>query len=108
MTDPTPNPLLDSLAKPPPPPSELDELMQRDPLELSAQDIDKIIAFQRQSRARREAGGKTKKDTGAAATTSIDLSALVKGIVAASTAPKPAAAAPVVPSPALKAGFRRI
>lgn len=48
--------LLDALAKPPSPPSELDELMSRDPLELSAQDIDKIIQFQRQARARREAG----------------------------------------------------
>ena len=60
MTD--TNSLLDALAKPPPPPSELDELISRDPLELSAQDIDKIIAFQRAARARREAGGKTKKE----------------------------------------------
>lgn len=58
----TTNPLLDALAKPPPPPSELDELISRDPLDLSAQDIDKIIAFQRQARARRESGGgKAKK-----------------------------------------------
>lgn len=52
MTD-----ILDALAKPPPPPSELDELMQRDPLDLSAQDIDSIISYQRQARARREAPG---------------------------------------------------
>lgn len=54
---------LDALAKPPPPPSELDELMSRDPLDLSAQDIDKIIAVQRQARAAREApaGGRRRK-----------------------------------------------
>jgi|SRR5882724_2941151 len=102
MTNPAHNPLLDSLAKPPPPPSELDELMARDPLELSAQDIDKIIAFQRQSRARREAGTKTKKDLGTAATTTIDLAALVRGI-AAQAGPKPP---PVISKPG--AGFRRI
>ena len=60
MTDP-----LDSLAHPPPPPSELDELMSRDPLELAREPgaIDKIIAYQRQARANREApaGGRRKK-----------------------------------------------
>lgn len=77
--------LLDSLAKPPPPPSELDELMARDPLELSAQDIDKIIAFQRAARARREGGAKTKKadkEASLAGTKAVDLVALVKGIAA--------------------------
>lgn len=51
------NDLLDALAKPPPPPSELDELMSRDPLDLAKDPtaIDKIIAVQRQARARREA-----------------------------------------------------
>lgn len=59
MTDP-----LDALAKPPPPPSELDELMSRDPLNLVSDDIDKIIAYQRQARAAREApaGSRRKKD----------------------------------------------
>jgi hypothetical protein len=54
---------LDALAKPPPPPSELDELMSRDPLDLSEQDVDKIIAVQRQARAAREApaGGRRRK-----------------------------------------------
>ena len=94
MTD-----ILDSLAKPPPTPSELDELMSRDPLSLSAQDIDKIIAAQRQQRARREAGGKTKKATADSPPSGIDLVALVKG---AST-PKPVAA----PVPKPSAGFRR-
>src|SRR5579859_2061458 len=73
MTD-----LLDSLAKPPPPPSELDELMSRDPLDLSAQDIDAIIAFQRQARARREAGPVRKARAKASdAPSGIDLVALV-------------------------------
>jgi len=73
--------LLDALAKPPPPPSELDELMQRDPLDLNAADIDKIIAFQRQARASREAGptGRTKRPTKDSPSSGIDLVALVKG-----------------------------
>lgn len=58
MTD-----ILDALAKPPPPPSELDEIMSRDPLQMSKDDIDAIIAYQRQARAAREApvGGRRKK-----------------------------------------------
>lgn len=58
MTD-----ILDALAKPPPPPSELDEIMSRDPLEMSKDDIDSIIAYQRSARAAREApaGGRRKK-----------------------------------------------
>ena len=97
MTD-----LLDSLAKPPPPPSELDELMSRDPLELSAQDIDKIIAYQRNQRARKEAGGKTKRATKASEPSGIDLVALVTK--------KPSA--PVISAPTSVPGvvksFRRI
>lgn len=42
----------------------IDELMNRDPLELSAQDIDEIIAYQRKQRARTEAGVKPEKPTG--------------------------------------------
>lgn len=90
--------LLDALAKPPPPPSELDELMSRDPLNLSAQDIDKIIQFQRQARARRESGPKTKKATKDGPPSGIDLVGLV------TKRPTPVAA-PVVPS---GGGFRRI
>lgn len=58
------NNLLDGPAVPPPSPSELDELISRDPLELSALDIDKIIAMQRNYRAQREApkGGRKAKD----------------------------------------------
>jgi hypothetical protein len=90
--------LLDTLAKPPPPPSELDELMSRDPLDLTAQDIDAIIAYQRQQRARREAGGKTKKSAKEAGiASSIDLVALVTK--------QPAAPKPALPT---GGGFRRI
>ena len=91
--------LLDALAKPPPPPSELDELMSRDPLDLSAQDIDKIIQFQRQARARREAGPKTKRATKDSPNSGIDLVALVKG----TSQPKPQSVMKPITS-----GFRRI
>lgn len=70
------NDLLDALAKPPPPPSELDELISRDPLDLSAQDIDKIIAFQRAARARRESGARTKKEYTSVQGQSLDLAKL--------------------------------
>lgn len=43
--------------------NELDELMDKDPLSLSAQDIDKIIAIQRKARQNWEAGVKPKKGT---------------------------------------------
>ncbi len=59
------NDLLDALAKPPPPPSELDELMDRNPLDLIREGeaayrawTDKVVAYQRQARARREAAPK--------------------------------------------------
>jgi hypothetical protein len=89
---------LDDLAKPPPPPSELDELMSRDPLELSAQDIDKIIAYQRQQRAKREqGGGRTKRPKAEPGSVSISLASL--GI---KTTPVP----PVISKPS--SGFRRL
>lgn len=46
-------------------PNELDELMDKDPLDLSAQDIDKIIKIQRQARQNWEAGVKPKKGVAA-------------------------------------------
>lgn len=97
--------LLDSLAKPPPPPSELDELMSRDPLDLSAADIDSIIAYERQFRARKAAGeikvGRGRK-TAADAPSGIDLVALVKGVPGAiADAPK------VTVTPPKPGSFRR-
>lgn len=94
--------ILDTLAKPPPPPSELDELMSRDPLEMTSDDIDKIIAYQRNARAAREAAprGRGKRtDLVDMTDKPLDLSAL--GLI------KP----PVAPKPALKpsgGGFRRM
>ncbi len=86
------NSILDALAKPPPPPSELDELMSRDPLQMSKSDIDSIIAYQRQARAKREAApkGRGKRTDLAEHDNSkpIDLAALGLGPKAA-TAPKP-------------------
>jgi hypothetical protein len=49
--------------------TDLDELMNRDPLELSAQDIDAIVAYQRKARAAFESGVKPKKE---AKTASLD------------------------------------
>lgn len=54
---------------------ELDALMDKDPLDLSAQDIDAIIAYQRKRRADFDAGIKPKKG-GGEAKQSIDLVAL--------------------------------
>jgi hypothetical protein len=72
--------------------------MSRDPLKLSAQDIDKIIQFQRQARARREAGPKTRRATKDSAPSGIDLVALVTK--QPSVAPKPT----IKPG----SGFRRL
>jgi hypothetical protein len=79
--------ILDQIVKNLPPPDELDELISRDPLELSAQDIDKIIAYQRKQRAQRESGPvrRTKK---AETPSGIDLVGLVKGIATPKPAPK--------------------
>lgn len=96
------NDLLDSLAKPPPPPSELDELMSRDPLEMSKEDIDKIIAYQRQARAQREApagGRRRKSDLTDHTDKPIDLAAL--GLI------KPKATIST-PKPTTGGGFRRL
>ena len=41
--------------------SDLDLLMSMDPLQLSSQDLDRIIAYQRKMRAQREAGVRTRK-----------------------------------------------
>ena len=52
--------------------NEIDRLMSLDPLELSAQDIDSIIAYQRKARSAYDSGVKPKK----AAEVPIDLEAL--------------------------------
>ncbi len=78
-------------------PTDLSVLMSLDPLELTRQDLDQIIASQRRHRAQREGGVKTRKPKDSAP--KIDIKALL-----AKTA-KPAEPAP---APAPKAGtFRR-
>ena len=72
------------------PPTDLTALMSLDPLDLTKQDLDKIIAHQRKQRMQREAGGKTKRATGEAP--AVDIKALMGKIV------KPAALTPI-PSP---------
>lgn len=44
--------------------SDLDELMGRDPLGLSKQDLAQIVAYQRKQRARRASGEKPEKPEG--------------------------------------------
>lgn len=46
------------------PTNNIDELMSMDPLQMSAVDIDAIIAYHRRNRANAEAGVKPKKETG--------------------------------------------
>lgn len=91
--------ILDTLAKPPPPPSELDELMSRDPLQMTTEDIDKIIAYQRQQRAQREAAPKGRKRSDLTDMTDKPLDLAALGLA------KPAAPAP---KPTSGGGFRRL
>lgn len=44
--------------------SDINDLMDRDPLELSEQDIDAIIAYQRKMRGLAESGKRPKKEAG--------------------------------------------
>lgn len=61
-------------------PNDLDELMSRDPLSLSDQDIDRIIDFHRKARGRRAAGERPVKSTAAAG---LDISAITNKLVTA-------------------------
>jgi len=45
------------------PPTDLTALMSLDPLDLTKQDLDRIISYQRKQRAMREGGAKTKKES---------------------------------------------
>jgi hypothetical protein len=66
-------------------PNEIDRLMDLDPLELSAQDIDEIIKYQRKMKANFDAGIKSPKGEDK----KIDLGALLKASVAQSGAVQP-------------------
>lgn len=64
--------------------SELDLLMSLDPLKMSDQDIDKIIAYERQARLEFELGVKApKKDKGV----TIDIGKVVSALTAAVAQP---------------------
>lgn len=58
-------------------PNEIDALMALDPLELSAQDIDAIIIYQRKARAAYTSGAKPRK--GSDSSPSISLEAIGLG-----------------------------
>jgi len=58
--------------------NDLDELMSRDPMELSSQDIDSIIKYHRSLRARRAAGEKPTKPASASVNIDDIRDALVK------------------------------
>src|SRR5882672_2260948 len=57
------------------PPNDLTALMTLDPLDLTKQDLDKIIAYQRKQRLAREGGAKTKRATSDAP--AVDIKALL-------------------------------
>ena len=69
------------------PPTDLTALMSLDPLDLTKQDLDKIIAYQRKQRMTREAGGRTKKVTGE--TPAVDIKALMSKVQKAAAPAKP-------------------
>jgi len=60
-------------------PTDLNVLMSLDPLELTRQDRDQIIAYQRKQRAQREAGVKVKKPK--AESPPIDFKSLMSTVV---------------------------
>lgn len=64
--------------------NEIDRLMSEDPLNLSAQDLDTIIAFQRKMKANFAAGIKSSKGGAAQSPTApkIDLQTLLKASLA--------------------------
>jgi len=63
--------------------NEIDELMSLDPLEMTPENIDSIIAYHRKNRALSESGVKPKKETGPK--TKVDLEAL--GLIKAKPTP---------------------
>jgi len=74
--------------------SDVDDLMDLDPLGLSDRDLDAIVAYHRNRRV--EPGARASKET--KVTTSVDLSALIQRMVGK---PEPPKAAP-------KTGLRRV
>jgi len=68
-------------------PNDIDTLMAIDPLELSKQNLDRIIAYQRKQRLAREAGVRTKKPRGEAPP-AVSLEALLGTLPKAVPGPK--------------------
>lgn len=66
--------------------NDIDTLMAQDPLGLSNQDLDRIIAYQRKMRVQREQGVKTKK-VADKAPTKLDITSLLEKPIV--SAPKP-------------------
>jgi len=89
----------------PEPPTDLTALMSLDPLDLTKQDLDKIIAYQRKQRMVREAGGRTKKATGE--TPAVDIKALLGKIQKPVVVPVKSALGPA-PKPPVKGFIRRL
>ena len=82
----------------PEPPTDLTALMSLDPLDLTKQDLDKIIAYQRKKRLAREGGAKTKRATSDAP--AVDIKALLGRITSTAkptATPAPAKALPKAP-----------
>ncbi len=65
-------------------PNDLTALMSLDPMDLTKQDLDRIIAYQRKQRVMREGGTKTKKESGAPA---VDIKALLGKVQPKTEAP---------------------
>lgn len=61
--------------------SEIDELMNLDPLHLSEQDLDKIIAYQRKQRQNFELGIKPKKEKGPTVSLDSVVASLTKHVI---------------------------
>lgn len=83
--------------------NDLDELMSQDPLSLTKSDLDAIIGYHRNNRAKTEAEGVRKgrgKAAGPAPKGKIDLTSLIAGMGGT----KPAAPAPTPPT----GGIRRL
>ncbi len=86
-------------------PTDLTALISHDPLNLTKQDLDKIIAYQRKQRLTREAGGRTKKATGEVP--AVDIKALLGKIQKPSVAPTKSAIGPTTTTPG-KGFIRRL
>ncbi len=70
-------------------PTDLNVLMSLDPLDLTQQDLDQIIAYQRKQRANREVGVKTRKSKGDGPTLDI------KSLLGQMAKPAPAASSTI-------------